>query len=597
MASLVYLDPEDEITSAAMRIRQAPERRVALVVPFGSRVATSRINFRLLAREAMRDGRRLDIIAPDASARALAASAGIPVFGSVGEYETALDVTDVMPGAAGAAGAAAGAAVVASAARAADVPAAQAAQAHDAAETLPAGAVAGFATGTAAGAGTRAPDAEEAARLDAVMQRSREAPAVARASQPAVVRKRRRLSGGLVAGFLVLAVALGVAGVAAYLLLPEATITVTPRIEQVGPVTLTVTADPDALGVDAGTLTIPAEVIEIPVEVAGDFPATGKRVERTSAAGAVRWTNCDPTASYTIPRATQVRTADGVAFAVDESVFLPVAVISGGGTSPNLKCQSSQVSVTAVKPGEKGNVAAGAIRTVPARYNRTVIRVTNPAPTTGGTETTFTRVSKKDVDAALDSLQGQLATEFEQEVENPDRVPPGSTVYPATGVLGEATPVEDLESLVGQEVETFTLGVTATGTVLTVDTAPIEAMAANELDGLVTEGAELVEGSAQVSVGEGSVDEDGTVTFEATVSAEQVVPVDAAEIEALVLGMTPEEAEQAIAPYGEAAIVLWPGFATTIPTFEQRVLVIVNGAADAAGSPDGGQGGEPLPSG
>ena len=68
-----------------------PTRGSALVIPFGSRVATSRINFRLLAREAMVNGRRLDIVAPDASARALAASAGLPVFGSVGEYEAALD--------------------------------------------------------------------------------------------------------------------------------------------------------------------------------------------------------------------------------------------------------------------------------------------------------------------------------------------------------------------------------------------------------------------------------------------------------------------------------------------------------------------------
>src|SRR3954451_19972191 len=75
---------------AAARIRAAADSRVALVVPFGSRVATSRINFRLLAREAMVNGRRLDIVAPDASARALAASAGIPVFASVGEYEAAL---------------------------------------------------------------------------------------------------------------------------------------------------------------------------------------------------------------------------------------------------------------------------------------------------------------------------------------------------------------------------------------------------------------------------------------------------------------------------------------------------------------------------
>ena len=94
MATIVYLDAEDEITSAASRIRAAADSRVGLVIPFGSRVATSRINFRLLAREAMSHGRRLDIVAPDASARALAASAGLPVFASVGEYEEALDDDD-----------------------------------------------------------------------------------------------------------------------------------------------------------------------------------------------------------------------------------------------------------------------------------------------------------------------------------------------------------------------------------------------------------------------------------------------------------------------------------------------------------------------
>src|SRR3954467_2487777 len=91
MPTIVCLDADDEITSAASRIRMADDTRVGLVLPFGSRVATSRINFRLLAREAAANGRRLGIVAPDASARALAASAGLPVFASVGEYEAALD--------------------------------------------------------------------------------------------------------------------------------------------------------------------------------------------------------------------------------------------------------------------------------------------------------------------------------------------------------------------------------------------------------------------------------------------------------------------------------------------------------------------------
>ena len=84
---VIYLDIDDEITSAAARIRTVEGRRVAVVLPHGSRVATSRINFRLLARDALTHEKRLSIIANDPATRALAASAGLPVFGSVGEYE------------------------------------------------------------------------------------------------------------------------------------------------------------------------------------------------------------------------------------------------------------------------------------------------------------------------------------------------------------------------------------------------------------------------------------------------------------------------------------------------------------------------------
>ena len=51
-STIVYLDVDDEITSAAARVRSSGGGRVAVVLPYGSRVATSRINFRLLARDA-----------------------------------------------------------------------------------------------------------------------------------------------------------------------------------------------------------------------------------------------------------------------------------------------------------------------------------------------------------------------------------------------------------------------------------------------------------------------------------------------------------------------------------------------------------------
>jgi hypothetical protein len=384
-----------------------------------------------------------------------------------------------------------------------------------------------------------------------------------------------------VLGFGLLVLAVVVAGTAAFVFLPSADITVHPRIEAIGPISLTVRADPSATGVDAEAGTIPAQVVEVPVETSGEFPATGKRVEETTATGGVRWTNCDPSASYTIPRGTTVRTRSGVAFTTDETTLLPVAALSG--TPPNLKvkCQSSEVAVTAVKPGPTGNVDAGAIRVIPARYNRTLISVTNPAATDGGAREQFPRVTQKDVDAAIGQLTQDLEAQFATAVEDGAGAPPGATVFPGTATLGEPVPTVDPATLVGEEVEAFTLGLAATGQVLAVDASPVEAIVDARLQGSIKPGYTLVDGSTQVEVGEGSV-VGGEVTFPATGTAQQLRPLDAEALRTEVLGLGEVEAQEVLGRYGDVEVVLWPDWVSSVPSFPQRVVVVV---------------GEPVPSG
>jgi hypothetical protein len=384
-----------------------------------------------------------------------------------------------------------------------------------------------------------------------------------------------------VLGFGVLLLAVVVAGAAAFVFLPSAEIVVRPRIESIGPISLTVRADPAATDVDAEAGTIPAQVVEVPVETSGEFPATGKRVEETTATGGVRWTNCDPSASYTIPSGTTVRTRSGVAFTTDETTLLPVAVLSG--TPPNLKvkCQSSEVAVTAVKPGPTGNVDAGAIRVIPARYNRSLISVTNPAATDGGAREQFPRVTQKDVDAAIEQLTQDLEVQFATAIEDGTGAPPGATVFPGTATLGEPVPTVDPATLVGEEVETFELGLTATGQVLAVDASPVEAIVEARLQGSIEPGYSVVDGSTQVEVGEGSVVA-GEVTFPATGTAQQLRPLDAEAMRAEILGLGEAEAQEVLGRYGDAELVLWPDWVSSVPSFPQRVVVVV---------------GEPVPSG
>src|SRR3990170_5488699 len=79
---LLYLEPDDEITSVVRRLRETDATRVVLVVPGRSRATASAIGLRLLASFAAEAGRDLALVA-DPGTRALAAEAGIPAYATV----------------------------------------------------------------------------------------------------------------------------------------------------------------------------------------------------------------------------------------------------------------------------------------------------------------------------------------------------------------------------------------------------------------------------------------------------------------------------------------------------------------------------------
>jgi len=381
---------------------------------------------------------------------------------------------------------------------------------------------------------------------------------------------------------------LGAGAVAAVTVVPSADITLTPRIEAIGPISFTVVADPAATAVDPAAAVIPATTLQVPVSASGEFPATGRKVVKERATGTVRFTNCDPSSAYTLPSATVVRTRGGIGFTLDESVFLPVASISGTPPNIRVKCTTNDVAVRAADAGVGGNVDAGEIRVVPARYNRNLVRVTNPAATAGGSRQEFPRVKQEDVDAAIATLKADTHAELDAALQDPATVPAGRTAFPDTATLGALATDVDPATLVNQEVATFPLTMTGTGSVQAVDATPIQAIAQQRLEASLGEGDELVPGSVDVRVGEGSV-VNGMVSFTVDGSAKQVRPLDAATIERQVLGLSRPEAERVLATYGDAIVALWPDYVTTVPTMESRVRFTLHDPVDRSPS-------EPTPS-
>jgi hypothetical protein len=597
--AIFYLDIDDEITSAAARIRGTQDLVVVLVLPAGSRIATSRINFRLLAREAQQRSRRLSIVAPDASARALAATAGLAAFASTMEYESsmaqpasvgeeaavpatvpAVGVAVQPPAPAPDAGPDAGPAVAQARRLTPDELAAR--------DVALAGGVAGGASSSTPGSASSVRDVDrDAGRLGMLEPHATAArlgPSTGlgpEREQAATPRSHRRRT-ALLVGLLVLAF-LGVAGgAAAYLLLPSASIVLTIRSAPLAPVEFVVTADPAATAPDPAAAVVPATRLEIPLTASGTFKSTGKRVESAKATGEVRWTNCDPTLSYTIPAGTVVRTPSGVGFATAEAVFLPVAPPTS--TPGKYVCQIRTVGIVAVGDGSAGNVGVGAITVVPGKYNNVVISVRNPVATTGGIRTEIPKVIQKDVTAALAALGTQLDAQLVAGAATPAGLPAGSTAFPETATRGTATPTLDPTTLVDQEVAQFDLGVTATGTIVTVDQAPILALGEARLAAAVPADRDMIAGSAVVTVGPGTVDAQ-RVRFGVTARAESAPRVDESALRTQLKGRSPTEARAILAAYGDATVTLWPSWATTIPTFDARVDLRVEGVAGVSPTP------------
>jgi len=541
--AVAYLDVEDEITTAVTRIRASEEPHLALVLPPGSRIGTSRINFRLLAREARESQRSIAIVTVEPGVRAIAVSAGLAAYASVGEYEAAGAVD---------AGAEPGRPTVVT-------PPAPESESRAPVEPEPAPLVE-----PQPAPPTATPRPEPASDLPL-------AGGLRRETAPAPGRRR----GFVVALVALLAVALVLAAIGALLVLPSATITVVPRIEDVGPIALTIVADPQATEPDPAAGVVPAQTVEFPLRVSRAFDVTGVKVSETKATGTVVFTNLDTGGRNTIPAGSIVATDSNVRFATLAAVTLPRAKIIGG---TRIVPGRATVRVEAVAAGESGNVAANAIDNVPSGEDPIVLQVSNPDATTGGTRTETKQVSQDDLDQALAALSTDLDSQLAAALAEPATAPAGTTLVQDTAAMGDPAPEPAPKSLLGQEVETFELTLSATATVLAIDESGLEPLAREALTAELPTGREVLPDTVQVTIGEPRVEE-GRVTIAVSVTARAWQPLDAAALLARVRGLSVAEAYAALESYGEVTIETSPFYVGTIPTLDDRTTLTISSPA------------------
>jgi hypothetical protein len=536
--AIYYLDVDDEITAAAARIRDSSDTRIALVVQGGSRVATSRINFKLLAREASHHNRRLAIVAADPSVRSMAQSAGLPVYGSVGEFQKA-EATGTVPRVSEPANESGGM----MAAAMANPPERRAAASSKTA-----------ASGTGAGAGNGARSGIAAFGLFSGGNR------------------RLRLGRWLV---LPAAAVIALGGVAGYTLWPSATVVLTLRADPLGPMNLTVNVDPGVSAANDTTLTVPGVARSFELSSRGTFDATGQNVIETPATGTVTFYSANTDHAVTIAKGVQVETSSRIAFATTAPVTVPRATLSGT-SPPTVIFGSVDASVVAVKSGTSGNVPAGAIVNVPASLAAQLIlldgQVTNKAPTSGGTHTVETFVQQSDLDAAAATLESDLDTSLQSTVAQAASASAGMDVFPKTAKLGTTVFDPDPGTLLNVKEQTFELSARATGTATAANMSVVQSIVDQKVRGSVKTGYMVIEGSIEIAYGTATAAGNGA-SIPVTVSAMEAPTLDVNALKTAIKGMTVAQAEQYLSKYGEATVSIDPFWASTVTGFDFRVDV------------------------
>lgn len=374
-------------------------------------------------------------------------------------------------------------------------------------------------------------------------------------------------------GALILVAALSaVLFVGAMALLPQATITLTPVARAVQ-TELIVKADPAVQGADFQSLTFPARVSQVELEMPGRIETIETELAPVGrAAGTVAFINRTDQ-EQTIPVSTTVTTSAGeqIEFITTQTATIPAGV---GALTPT--------RVIAVEPGPQGNVPAGQINRLENSSYSLLARVVNEQPLEGGTlepARVVVQDDKERLQAHLQQLIYQEGLEqLRQSLAEQEFISPETLQVIVLDVT--------YNEFSGDVSDTFSgeMQAVVRGTVVGGYNANRLALAA--LESQVPAGYELDIEGLRFSAGEVLDVRDGTVTFRVFADGQALPVIDphvvARSVTWLSLGEAQAQLNQQYPLAAVPGIELQPDWARQwvgrLPFSSVRIEVIINDA-------------------
>lgn len=307
--------------------------------------------------------------------------------------------------------------------------------------------------------------------------------------------------------------------------------------------------------VDSASNIVPAKTIEIDKSTTVELPATGQPQATDRATGTITISNRLAAPQGLVAR-TRFQSSDGKVYRIQSGVTVP-----GGG--------SVKATVVADAAGEEGNLPAGTLLTLVAIANSAVTAqsdaITAAAPGTG------TAVSAADVDKARIALaqkaaaegvtdaRGKLAVGFKLDEKAVNTDVTGGNPTPPTGT----------------EAAKFTFSGTVRVTYFTYEEPVLQKVIAEDLQSKVPEGSSLADMAPQLTFASTESSTDSlTGTFRVTAATAPALSSE--RIAEDIAGKTPEEAKRTLEESGRAinaTIDLSPFWIRHVPKSAKKINI------------------------
>ncbi len=351
------------------------------------------------------------------------------------------------------------------------------------------------------------------------------------------------------------------------LFFPSATVALTPETREQR-LTISVSASPHAAAVSL-TGGLPAHQVTAVFERSKTAEVTGSVIiPNTPAGGMARFRNLS-IGEVDIPSGTVIRTTGSspIRFVTTTDAVMPAGV-----------GKTEDVPIQAVEPGSTGNLPADTLVVFEGDLG-TSLAVTNPDPTTGGSDHSAPIQTADDRTRLHDALVSEILDQCKTSL--PLSLSQGDTYFPDTLALGKITS-ETYFPADGQTGATLSVTMNMQCTAEFVRAADVRSLASLALDAKLPSGFEAVSGTVTSTPSSTpATNKQGTTTWTMTAQQHLRARINPLETVQLIQGRNLTTANQrldASMSLAESPIIkVTPGWWPWLPVFPFRIAVNIKG--------------------